>query len=177
MREAHAIAVLGLIAGLAGACSDDEPKSSGPLDGGAWGQMAEVDADVVYMGPTRGGQIPVGEELEPEKGDNGPFEVDDTCCDVTIAVIKQDGDVSARVVGDLPPLDGDGKAATVVSTSFSADVCMPASEAVRYRFEVEVDVDGGTETVYRTDPTQPVVLDANGEAWNTSSGICADAGS
>jgi hypothetical protein len=165
-----------LLLALVAACGDDDPKAKAPDDAGS-GPLQQGDADVTYQGPTRGGSIPQGAELDPEKGDDGPFEVSHACCNVTLSVAKQADDTSARIAGDLPPLDGAGKDAAVVSGTFSADVCMPANEAVRYRFVVEATLDGGSATSYRTDPSQPIVEDENGALWNLSVFTCDDAGS
>ena len=95
---------------LAAACGDDDHKAPAVHDAGSGGQGGG-DASVAYMGATHGGTSPSGPEIEPEKGDNGPFEVSDACCDVTLSIPSHGDEASVRVVGDLPPLDGEGKAA------------------------------------------------------------------
>jgi hypothetical protein len=150
------------------ACSDDEKAKTEPHDAGSGGPMSDGDAQVDYMGPTRGGQIPVGAELEAGPGDDGPFVVSDDCCQRTLSIPELGGETSVRVRGNLPPLDGEGIEAQLAAGAFRVEACMPVSVAVQYRFEVELEDDGGTATSHRTDPTQPTLEDENGDAWNLS---------
>lgn len=159
--------VAGLVLAVT-ACHEGDGTPIVPYDAGTGGPTGGGDADVEYMGPTRGGQIPVGPELEAGPGDDGPFVVSDDCCARTLSIPALGGETGVRVKGNLPPLDGDGIEAELATGAFRVEACMPVSVAVQYRFEVELAVDGGTASAHRTDPTQPVIEDENGDAWNLS---------